>query len=438
MAALDRQLAEWRDQLDDYELATVIGGQFTDSRGVDDNTVEYGPEDAPVLRLHYQKRDLVQIEALTPMRSDLIDAIDAAVRSESESAGRVVRRCVMVAGARVSGSWRYRDEFQIIPPPSASPLPQALLDPWPFYLEFAVRGSTDPSILFNREARRRRELTSVLDALIRPDVRPLRDSGREWFVLWQNRQNRSEPPIITTHLGSPGYVVNDSRFNAGTFAEIPAEQPLPREPHATYFARLGTGPEPLAVPETVESLFDTYFSLPPPRRESFARASYWQSISDTVWCDSTSLSLAARVLAVEALLPAPSTPCEVCGDIAETSVRARFLEFLEHYAPGIDRALGVEIYELRSRVLHGGSVLHRDIAGGFGSLSPASLEDHRLGVATVEISERVLVNWLALRCDPPIPLVDEWAHKKMGPLMMRRVQIGPTSASSPAPPNHSE
>jgi hypothetical protein len=81
-----------------------------------------------------------------------LDAIEVLRRRITEevlaSHGTKVIRPVLFSFAHpVLGSWRYRDAFQIFPPPANAPLPQFMHAPYPFILECSYHQSTNGWVL---------------------------------------------------------------------------------------------------------------------------------------------------------------------------------------------------------------------------------------------------------------------------------------------------
>jgi len=418
-------LPEWRSLLPDFELVSVITAQFRDSRIVSSDVVEYGPEESPALRIHYRKRELDGLEFLEPDSTILVAGIDAAVRAEAESTGDAICRSVLFTQVPVRGWWHH-DEVRVTHLPPDAPIPKVLVGRWPFYLEYPVRDSADPFLRSQRQTARLRELTCLLNALIHFHIAlPPRSSQSEWIVTFQR-----EPFSTSLVYGSPGYIYDDPRATPGQYIPVADNEALGVESHAVHFGHFGIDRSELTVSSTLGKLLDAYLRLPAFDRTAFARACYWQAFAGDTELISSSAAVAARVQAIESLLPpTPMSRCVHCGSATGPSIGERFLHFLQEFAPGVSDPERKDLYTQRSKILHGGGILHGDLAPGFGHLSPLLNEEHRLGILSSVVTQRVLVNWLAARVNPPIPPLGEWKHQKLGGLRQVRATIGPGAQS---------
>jgi hypothetical protein len=132
---------------------------------------------------------------------------------------------------------------------------------------------------------------------------------------------------------------------------------------AAYFAIEGISVDQrLQRPSSLAQLLDTYYQTPPDEQDRFLTFAFWLRFSDTAWAYAMSPSYAALVSAIEALMPPAESggTCPECGRQLGPGPTQRFIDFIEHWAAGIDVRHRRRLYALRSAILHGGKLLHMD------------------------------------------------------------------------------
>jgi hypothetical protein len=154
------------------------------------------------------------------------------------------------------------------------------------------------------------------------------------------------------------------------------------------------------LPADLDTQIMYYMKLPPVLQERFDRAAYWMSMASRQWEVSMSLSFTALVSAVEALTERGvqhKLHCADCDKVVshETpGATERFRTFLSRYAAGtLERGRQSEIYDLRSGILHGSSLitLDFDLAHGW---DPPWLNERQLHSDLWRVTSTALRNWL--------------------------------------------
>jgi hypothetical protein len=104
------------------------------------------------------------------------------------------------------------------------------------------------------------------------------------------------------------------------------------------------------------------------------------------------------------------------------------MDFIEHYAPGIETKERRELYAVRSKISHGGELLHSDFGPRSFSMGAKELDEFRILHLAYAVTRRAVVNWLASRHQAPIPLIVDWPQRKLRSL--RTVRIGPIGSAA--------
>jgi len=377
----------WTD-LDDAELRFILlecigrPGQY-DGRDGNPNTF-YLPLAGSSCRIKLTFSDSKQIVAIEPG-----PAFDAAqwemVAEEIERTGPIkVGRDCSFSSFRVAGSWRgKRSGVQILPPPADAPRAPFEMAEHPFVLEFPVKVSDLWPITNFRRMREHRQLTFLLNVLLRGSttIQPRRPRH-----LW----------AIVQEEGVAGHEVKwVQEFYFANFGELvrdelspPAAETLEEVDPETYYATVGHDGRSLRVPADLDHSICCYMRLSKANRDKFGRAGFWMDMASRQWTVSLSASFASRVIAIESL-----------AERGSLRAGARFRDFIERYAPGASlENRRREMYALRSDILHGSGLMEMDQDAHFGWAPPEQKEmdlmDELWGLTRIAMR-----NWL--RNSPP-------------------------------------
>ena len=187
------------------ELVTLLASSFPLGEWHGGNTVVYRAAYGEVAAtLTYREGRLDDLEAGPGLskrnRERLRDDIAAlAVAHET-----VVCAEVFFGILPVNGTWRYRDEWQIVPTPPLAPRPNVVIADHPFIIELRVpsysgRGMLDATI----SQRRAWELQLMLNLVLRGHIKRfgVRAANQVWATVWDN----DDP--VTTKWVQPGYFI---------------------------------------------------------------------------------------------------------------------------------------------------------------------------------------------------------------------------------------
>jgi hypothetical protein len=156
------------------ELRSVLSGVFSVARFEEGRTIEYLNEEGLAFSLSYSvkgmTRELVPGPALRPEdRAKLQEALRD--RAGEQRNGFISH--FLFSDRPLNGWWRYRDKFQILPPPANAPTPNELLGDWPFLLEAIFTSSPRPGATISARMREGNTLRLLLPVLIRgPQFQP--------------------------------------------------------------------------------------------------------------------------------------------------------------------------------------------------------------------------------------------------------------------------
>jgi hypothetical protein len=299
----------------------------------------------------------------------------------------------------VKGWWKYRDRWQIAPPPKEAPLPDELLGHWPFIVEVKTSWSEIGRINTQRRMQAINHLGLLLPLLLKGPIfqpRPY-SPQKHWVISPQEITEQNPNPIprfAQEYYAAPGHT-----GLADTFTEFDEGDRLTvAGDSAAYYSQLAISvDESLEVPEILPRLLDNYYALPPEDQKTYLRACYWFGLGQFIGHYSSSMSFVTYVTAIETLLPNPDGPhtCPQCEENHYPSKTANFRRFLYQHVP--DAPARETFYAQRSLLTHGSSVLESDVRDEFDAFYPNHLDDNSEYAALARTCRVGLVNWLSAR-----------------------------------------
>lgn len=391
------------DRIPQTDLETLLEWSFKGGsiRPEDRLAVIHKTEAGEALRVVYDKGGrLVDVIALEHWSDAHAEALRAEIDREATSQLTKIARSWAFASVTTTGSWRYRDEFQIVAPPVDAPVADQLVADHPFVLEVAFSDSSHGVLSINRAQIAIRRVELLLNVLLRFDIHTIRPSaGKVWTLVEKQR----DPLVLSSELRPVGFAVEGFRARSEDFS--PPLEGLPEVDIRAYFASLGIGTrDTLGVPSGLEGLLDIFFGLDPDREAQFLRACYWFQYSGFVWQFSMSGAFTALIQAIETLLPpAPGgRHCARCNRSLGPGPTARFMDFVEEHAPGLTKAARQHLYRIRSDLSHGLFLLSHDEYAGFGGRFTPQHVGQRSDFDQARTVARVaIINWLARALSGP-------------------------------------
>jgi hypothetical protein len=393
-------------KIDDDELTIILRNVLPRGAQFRPGEVEYRTAaDETVLTLKYRNGKIVGAEAWPAMTPGLEQELCAAIDVGLAEGAAAICRWTMFSSKPVEGTWRYRDDFQIVPAPPEAPRPTELWAQHPFLVDFIFQTSLNWQIQQHRYARRAADLLLVLNLLLNTRITAPTNRGRKHWV-WAPQG--SATPVL---WAQEGYMIPDFSYIVPDFPDTDSPR-LEQIPADKYHSREGYT-ETLGVPSELTELLDIFGALKSDDRERFLRACYWHHMSSAVWSYSQSLHLISLVNAVECLSsvgPArhtPEGPREMfhafMGRFAPRRYSAAlglgptalFKSLMKKFAPGAPGGRVLDtIYKTRSNITHGERLLHFDTARSAAPLSQSSAIDREVGDNAVILCRGALINWL--------------------------------------------
>jgi hypothetical protein len=201
----------------------------------------------------------------------------------------------------VTGWFRYRDRFQLIPLPPEAPRPTTpALGGYPLIIQYCFEGSSDAALQNYRQFRARRELELLIAAL----SHHIEGSIPQMMQYHWTTISKGPPPLAQPEYCPEAYYwPGASDLTVVEYSTVDQWMPVPRLPHQEYYAQLNMSVgRPMMLPDSFEELLGAYFNREPDERDRFLRASYWYQIANRTARRSNTASYSALCSAVEALM----------------------------------------------------------------------------------------------------------------------------------------
>jgi hypothetical protein len=301
----------------------------------------------------------------------------------------VLWRQVWFSALPLTGYWRYRDEWQIVPMPEDALRPQFVMADHPFLIELRGVRTGDPLIDGDRARRRLWELQLILSLALRVSISTNDRSPRHAWVLVEDLKGGLRP-----EYRQRGYVLPNATFPENDFSPVVTLDPVPTLNDRDYYARRGVSSDDghVDVPALLPSLLDRYAAAAPADKDTLLRACHWLSRAKPAAWHSLSLAYISVINSVEVLVPgAVRDSCPHCGLDRAPGLTARFRQLVERYAHGVEGAS--QLYALRSKLVHGRAILDRDLPAAWGSFHPDEMEQSDQYDLARRTATAVIINW---------------------------------------------
>lgn len=331
--------------------------------------------DEPTARLKVRTKGARITSVLAGPHFDAADF--AALRGQVEASllsgqTSTIACAIFFASAPVEGWYREADgAFHLRPAPARARRPPAFVGDHPFIFEFAAVASPDGRVTFQRLARSRTEWAWLLNALLVTTISVGSSRSRQHWAVPIGQHRRFPLPEWSQDM----YWFGGFKSEQASFSRRHG-QPITVLPDAAYYGALRPM-GPLQLPASLSRSLRAVRSLAPANREQFMRAAQWRYAASDLWDSHISSWYIAQVAAIEALASRPGsrTPCPTCGLDTSPGPTARFRDFLARYAPGLSPVSRSRLYDVRSGLVHGSSILHHD--SPFGATLLPALGDER-------------------------------------------------------------
>jgi hypothetical protein len=381
------------------EFRIVVGRGFPEGSHDGGDTVVYLRDHEPALSIVYDKHGVVtELHPGPALTDDDIAKLEAEMQNLLADNGQAVRRAVCFCAIPVTISWRYRDDFQIVPMPADAPRPPALVGYHPFTLEVKFCDSPNHLIAGERHRRKLREINLLLAAFLPlvSDRSPF-EGSQDWVSL----MGTDDEPFGASGWGQLGYrgaptdgPQHDFSNPIGSHAALIADD--------EFYNRRGISFESVFdLPASFPTLLDRYYASGNSRRNRVMRWAFWLNHAGLVWRLSQSATYMAATQAIEALRPQVSEGerCDSCNHVLGAGPTQQFINFVNRYMPRQDDKTEKgrrTLYSVRSALTHGGTLLDsdRDLGIGFGSFHPTPIQQREATGRVLRLARLVGVNWL--------------------------------------------
>jgi hypothetical protein len=370
-------------EVNDEELSSILeqafGGALYDDSN-DEEFVFYPDKSRARVKLKYKGGYLLSALAGAALSDEMLRLLQA--RVESELLGpcqTIVASEILLSEKLVSGSFRYRDLFQILPAPEGAPKPPPNLPGMyprhPFLLEFSFPGSSNAIISGFRKIRVRAELESMLSVLLDGTVEGTGAYGRYRWV-------RSD--IGGCNFAQEGYLFSGLPSESSTFSDSSYVSKIPEVDPTNYYDLTWSASMPLKVPSDLSPRLNAFYNLRREEKETWLRAAHWLRQSSVSLWTSHSAAYLALITAVESLMPAE-----------DRGNGRKFQEFVVRFAPGQGLAADrTRFYGIRSKLIHGKRLSYYDQSPLGISITPHGLEEQRRFESMRRVAKLAVANWL--------------------------------------------
>lgn len=305
---------------------------------------------------------------------------------------------------KISGYFRYKDMFQVLPVPKDAPQPLFSAGDNPFILQFAYISCSDAMI----DNMRRNKQTTIYIRLLnlfsnsRIFSNP-RNTAHHWVL------NTDDNKELRAEFLQEGYYIKGMGAVVDKYNDLKALSAIQRIEANNYYAKpKARYPEPFIFPDNLEQSLDIAFDLSQKEWKKFFMACSWYYLSSDIWQGSGSAAFIALVSGLECLADKPET-CKECNQVLPEKrgvcprcsqpvygITRSFRELLEQYVPFIDKMPAEKklIYTVRSQLAHGLDLLHWDLEPWNFVMSIKAQEQGSLHRALHFITGTAIYNWL--------------------------------------------
>jgi len=274
---------------------------------------------------------------------------------------------IMLTNANVTGKYRYRDKFQILPAPDDFPRAPCLEAHHPCLLELKYNFTPDPNkISLDKEVPDWIQRQDYETKLIHEIARLFDVFSFSKFVFTQNNHSwtiRTDDDIaVAPEWRQLSYFVNGHKHEISEFTNSPVDQIEQIQTAKFYnFGARYTGSD-FSIPDLLSNIFDAYYSLESDDKNAFLRSAALFNNAIRIKSISASISFACFVSSIETLVDyhhkgVKIEKCKECST-PRYSVTRKFTDFLTQYSSESAELIRFykQSYSQRSKILHAGAL----------------------------------------------------------------------------------
>lgn len=390
------------------ELMTVLLHYFHHSQNISSGVYRFQEKDqSDSLDVHANVNDgeIQKVVLSKDFPEEKLKKIEQSIKDKLLTQSSMIGQDIIFCNEKVARHFRYKDEFQILPVPSGSPLPKIGFGGHPFLIEFKYNPSSDSMIDWSRRREKATIYTRVLNLLVNQHLQLNRNVGRNHWVL----DIEEDTSKFSYSYKQEGYSPEGWKGKMEEFSDTSRLSEMKRVPFQDYYTNpLGVTSDPLRIPDNLESSLDVAFSLSQNDWDRFFMSCSWYYQSIEVWHESESSAFISLVTALECLV-GEREKCKCCNqevtdklEFCECCKQPRyqvtkgFKEFLEQFVPFIDNFPQEKrtLYGIRSKLAHGVDLLQGDLKPWTFSMNAKQDEQNLLHRNLHFISGVAIYNWL--------------------------------------------
>lgn len=325
------------------------------------------------------------------------------------------RRVLALSNIPVTGSFIYREHFQILPVDADAPTPPAVLNHHPLVIEFCFTidetpregpdGNSIPQWIINNDdaSKTLKEILLLLTAFSNDRVFTY-SLNQSWYIPMGIKGK--EPTDKQVQWGQEGYTYDSFKSNIESLSKTNSN-PVDLIDANDFFNRYGRSTDQeFDLPDNIDELLDSYFALNEDDKHYFLSSCSLFGQGEKIWSEHPSLSFAAFVSSIETLIAAENKDekIEKCNECGQDRYRIlnKFREFFGRYGSPTPefRKYAIKVYKYRSKILHRGELFLGEVAPRrFGSIE--SFEDDEFRRSIIRTCRICFVNWLINRGKNP-------------------------------------
>lgn len=392
-------------EVDPWELMNVLLHHFSHATSPSPFITKYQAKDSP----HYlevtsnENGRIEKIQLSDGFPKEQLEQLEQKVKDTLLTKEQATGADVLFCRERVTGHFRYKDFFQIIPVPESAPMPNVGFRDFPFLIQFKYTKSSNMTIDYSRRRQKAVIYTRLLNLLFNPRVRLMRNSGQAYWTLDMDTATNK----MSSSYRQEGYTFEGLSLVPDGFAGTPEIDVMEKVPFQKNYTSIGVTSDPLKIPDNIEQSLDRIFSLSPQDYDRFFRACTWYEKGQEIWDDSASSSFVALVSAIETLI-GEKTVCNTCKqDILEGllfcdectqpryQVTKHFKEFLIQYVSDLDTMPkeAAILYSTRSSLAHGAKLFQQDLKP-WSFMNPVQQNEGHIQGNLFHITGIAIYNWL--------------------------------------------
>ena len=378
------------DEVDQNELIEVIQSHFGRSEHLKNQLTFYNEDKSEVLVIEYNKKNKIKKiddSNLTKLERKSLNAKVKKILIDNQV--DAVGRMISFTNQAIKGSFVYKDLFQILPLPMDAPQPKNFIGDFPFLFEFKYVSSVDPFINIARQNKKAIIYLRVINALLKNSFKgPPRYTSWHWVL-------RFDENITTSEFLQGGYSYAIKNFNSNKYSDVSAYNEIPMLPTSEYYRNFALSVNEVTMPDTIVGLLTEVFNLKQDYEKKFYKAISWIDQADLIWSHSSSAFYICLVTTIETFLDSKSESCECCGQ-KKFSIKNKFMKFLEEHLQDSNEILKIKkiIYDTRSSLTHGGSVLPSDFEPWNFMTGLEAMDENQLKRTTYRLVKIAIHNWL--------------------------------------------